>query len=334
MLDLPSLGGSRSVDDGGHAEPLDDAGRPNEDSAACRAAPWLLFELSKETTTSLYAMRADGTQGHRLKLGHQAGYASLSVPGTQLLYVGISTEPNDAGYLNTLSEEDLPSGPSLPLATSLVQNDIEDETLALTYSALSPDGKTVAYTHGYDVRLVNVDGSNDRLLLQGSTDSNFVYGHPSFTNDSQTVLYGFVTTFSAFGSIHVDGSAMTTLVTEDGPGPQYPNPTLSPDGTSVASAIGCAGDDAGATTKLRVYPFASLPAPCASGRIVTVVDDNFSGGVNPAWGPSGLIAYGSGNDVYVVDASGGTRRNMTAALTPGTDAAFDPIWAPACAPIP
>jgi hypothetical protein len=115
--------------------------------------------------------------------------------------------------------------------------------------------------------------------------------------------------------------------------------TVSPDGASVASAIGCAGEDGGAgDTALRVYSLVSLPADCATGRVVTTLDPaspSMSGGPNPSWGPSGLIAYGSGIDVYLVDAAGGTPRNMTARLTAGGQAsAADPIWAPACAPIP
>ncbi len=313
-----------------------DAG-PNTDArpATCTREPWLLFELSSEASSTLYAMRADGSDGHPLNLASQGGSASVSPDGTKIFYITFTAEPADAGYLGTLFAQDVGSGASQPVLTDPAGS-FQTTYTALSYSALSPDGRTLAYTLGYDVHLVNPDGTNDRLLLQGSQDNGIVYGHPSFTPDSLTVLYG---SGGNFGSIRVDGSAMSTLVTEDGPGPQYPNVALSPDGASVASVIGCAGLDAGAVdTTLRVYPYASLPAPCESGKVVAVVDGGYfaapNGCPNPSWGPSGLIAYNSGPDVYVVDPGGGFPRNMTAALTGSSRQAFDPIWAPACAPIP
>ncbi len=302
----------------------------------CRGAPWLVFELSKGTSFGLYAMRADGSDGHTLELPNQGAFPSFSADGTKVAYVMATTEADDAGYLDALVVQDLVTGATLQLATSLVQNDVEEETAALTYSAISPDGSSVAYTAGFDMRAVNLDGTNDRLLLAGSTCENTVYGYPSFTEDSGRVLYG---TAGAFGAVGVDGSNAQTLVNQDGvAGPMFPNPTPSADGTSVASVIQCAGLDAGAMdTTLRIYPLASLPASCESGVVVTTLDDEFSafnGSANPSWGPSGLIAYGSGRDIWVVAPDGGPPRNMTRALTGKTGTAVDPVWAPACAPIP
>jgi Tol biopolymer transport system component len=310
-----------------------DAGTREADAGPCRGKPWLVFELSGSTSTSLYGMRADGSQGHVLPLAPNGGSASISVDGTQLFYVTV-TNPADAGYQQALLVQDLSTGTTRTLVSGPYEEEAPNYTV-LSYSALSPDGQTLAYTYGYDVRLVDIDGSNDRPLLQTSDDDIPVYGHPAFTSDSATVLYGID---SAFGSVRVDGTDMQTLVTQDGSGPEFPNVTVSPDGTSVASAIGCAAFDAGVSgATLRIYSLAALPASCASGRVVTMLNESspsVSGGPNPAWGPSGLIAYGSGNDVYVVDPDGGVPRNMTRDLTADAGAAFDPIWAPACAPIP
>jgi hypothetical protein len=311
-----------------------DAGVP----PPCRGQPWLVFQLSSESGSNVYAMRADGSGGHILHLAKDGAFPSFSANGAKLLYVTIDAEAGDGGYLNTLVEQDLGTGATLELVTSLVQTDAEESSKALSYSAVSPDGTTVAYTIGYDVHLVNIDGTADRLLIQGSQNQGLIYGHPAFTADSQTVLYG---ALGNFGSIPVAGSnGPTILVTQDGTeGPQFPNPSPSPDGSSVASVISCAGFDAGVTeTTLRTYPFASLPAPCASGTIVTTLrsySSAYNSSANPAWGPSGLVAYGSGTDVWIADPSGGgLPRNMTAGLTRKTGAAFDPVWAPACAPIP
>jgi hypothetical protein len=95
--------------------------------------------------------------------------------------------------------------------------------------------------------------------------------------------------------------------------------------------------DAGGT--LRVYPFASLPgAACESGRLLTDVQNGSSPNLanDPSWGHNGLIAYASGKDVFVIDATGGTPRNMTAGLTGdgGVATASDPVWAPGCASLP
>jgi Tol biopolymer transport system component len=306
-----------------------------EGPTLCRGAPWLVFELARGSSTTLYAMRADGSEGHSLRLASHGGFPSFSADGTKLLYVTATAEADDGGYLQTLVVQQLTSGTTQQLATRLVQGDVEEETVSLTYSAFSPDGQTVAYTAGYDVRAVNIDGTGDHLVIGGSVNDNIVYGHPSFTEDSDTVLYG---TSGAFGSVRLDGSANQTLVTQDGVGgPTFPNPTPSPDGSSVASVIQCASDAGTMLTALRVYPLASLPAPCESGVEATTLDDVFSAyndSANPSWGPSGLIAYGSASDVWVVDPDGGAPRNMTRGLTGKTGAAFDPVWAPACAPIP
>ncbi len=55
---------------------------------------------------------------------------------------------------------------------------------------------------------------------------------------------------------------------------------------------------------------------------------------NPSWGPTNLIAYADGRDVFVVDPATGARRNMTAGLTSEANGAYNPLWAPGCAPIP
>jgi hypothetical protein len=301
---------------------------------AC-GAPWLLFGLSSGASAGLYAMRADGSEGHLLDVAQGAIAPSISADGTQLFYATLTEEADDAGYTQALVGYNLQTGATRTLVSG-AYGDVAPNYTVLSYSALSPDGLTLAYTYGYDVRLVDVDGSNDRALLQTSSDDIPIYGHPVFTPDSKTVLYG---TGGAFGSVRVDGSALTTLVTEGGDGPEFPNVTPSPDGASVAAAITCSGPDAGADeTTLRVYSLASLPAACATGRVVTTLSPSsrsMSGGPNPAWGPSGLIAYGSDADVYLVDPRGDAPpRNMTAKLTGGDRAAFDPIWAPGCAPIP
>ncbi|MGH7297283.1 MAG: hypothetical protein ACRELB_20255, partial [Polyangiaceae bacterium] len=162
-------------------------------------------------------------------------------------------------------------------------------------------------------------------------DAAWGYGHPVFVGSSSTVLYGFG---GAFGSIHADGSGNETLVDEGGGGFGYPNPAVSPDLGRVVAAVRCPGDD---QTWLRVYPYGSLPAPCDSGSKLAETQ-GFSSSPNeaadPAWGPTGLIAYADGTDVFVVDPAGGAPDDLTLPLTQGAGEAFDPVWGSGCAPIP
>jgi hypothetical protein len=82
-------------------------------------------------------------------------------------------------------------------------------------------------------------------------------------------------------------------------------------------------------TELRVYPLGSGASACASGRIVaTFHESSYS---QTSWGPTGLIAYSHGGDIFLVSASGGTPTNLTADLTgPNTHTQY-PTWAPSCA---
>jgi hypothetical protein len=279
-----------------------DAGR--DAPPPCTRPPWLLFELTEGESTHLYAVRADGSDGHVTPVAPNGTSVSFSPDGTQVFYETF-TDPDDAGFVQSLIVEDLGTGATRVLVSGPAIDSFPGYNL-LSYSALAPDGHTLAYTYGYDVHLIDIDGSNDRVLLQAPSDGSVVYGHPSFTSDSQTVLYG---SAGDFGSIGVDGTGMTTLVSQTGLGPLFPNVTPSPEGASVAAVMGCAGMDAAAeSTALRVYPLASLPAPCESGTVVTYLPNRFAApneSSNPSWGPSGLIAYGAGVDVYVVDPAGG-----------------------------
>jgi hypothetical protein len=294
--------------------------------ASCSKPPWLLFDLDDATqpdSSGIYALRADGSDGHMMTLPHSpAFFPSVSPDGSHLLYA--TFEPFDAGggallYLYDFANQ----------TASLVVM-----TAALTYSAIAPDGQTVAYVNGYDLHDVAPDGTNDRTLLVGPSESTGSgYGHPTFA-DSQTILYG---GGGFIGSIGVDGSNNQTLLATYLGGPLYPNAGFSPDHGQIVLGASC---DQESPDALRIFPYASLPgASCDSGQVLVDVSASASpndGASDPSWGPDGRIAYGSGQDVWVIAASGGTPTNMTAALTGdgGVYAAADPVWAPGCAVIP
>ena len=313
---------------GSRTDLLSAAGGPQGSNASCANAdrPWLLFELDSLDGAQVYAMRSDGTDGHTLPLAHKGPiFASISGDGTKLLYVSFEGD-TDGGDEGTLYIDDLASGTTTPILSGQ----------SPSYSSLSADGTSVAYTLGYDLHIVNVNGTNDRILLQQPPNIGWGYGHPVFLGTSSTILYGFG---GAFGSINADGSNSQTLVVEGLGDLDYPNPSPSPDLASVAAVTECSDDT---QWWLRVYSYASLPSSCDSGTKVTATEGFSSApneSANPAWGPTGLIAYGDGTDVYVVDPSNASNgsavpKNMTSSLTGASGTAFDPLWASGCAPMP
>jgi hypothetical protein len=299
-----------------------DAGCPGDPSL------WLLFDLAGDTDTEpggIYAMRADGTGGHALTLPHApAFFPSVSPDGSKLLYAGaLDVDAGlDGGVDSALYAYDFASH-----TTSLVVT-----TSGLTYSALSPDGQTVSYVSGYSLEAIDANGANNRTLLMGPNCGGTGYGHPVFA-DSQTVVYG---TGGVIGAIGINGSNNETLLTAIPGGFEYPNPAFSPDHQQIAVGLIC---DQQSPEALRIYEYASLPgATCESGQVLADVSPGSAPNAanDPSWGSNGLIAYGSGKDVYVIDAIGGTPTNLSAALTgdAGVVVAADPVWAPSCAPLP
>ena len=303
---------------------LQDAGP--HDAAPCpvSAQPWLVFDLFRPTHepfAGIYALRADGTEGHAVVLPDaRVLYPAFTRDGASMLYVAF----NDMG--SSLIVLDLATGARRVLATGA----------EIATSAVSPDGHAVAYTAHLDIRVVDWDGTNDRVLVAGPFDAgccSWGYGHPRFTADSRTVVFA---TAGRTESIGLDGGGRRLLLSEDFVMLLFPNVAFSPDGSRVAISAACGGELA-----LRIYPFASLPAPCASGMRLTTVTEAFAGNQssNPAWtrggSPAGLISYAADNDVFVIDAAGGVPRNLTATLTTGgSGSANDAVWAPACAMLP
>ncbi len=307
-----------------------DGGSPDAavtfDAGCAEPQPWLLFDILDETGGGIYAMRADGTAGHAVTLPHApAFFPSVSPDGSKLLYA-TSLYPDggyDGGVDSALYLYDFASQTSTLVVT----------TQQLTYSALSPDGKTVAYVSGYSLHDIAPDGTNDLALLVGPNNCGTGYGHPVFFSDSRTIVYG---TGGIIGAIGIDGSDNQTLLTAIPGSFQYPNPTFSPDYQRIVMGAFC---DQFTPDALRIYAYATLAqTTCESGQLLVDVSNGAASNManDPSWSPGGLIAYGSGQDVFVIEASGGTPKNMTAGLTGdgGTLAAADPVWAPACATTP
>ena len=286
------------------------------DARVC-GAPWVLFNYvaprpgSTTNALQIYALRADGTDGHVVALPRpdgQAFYPSTTPDGASLLYTD-----GDVGHLYAYRVADRTER-TLP-------------TMGRTgFGSLSPDGRTLVYGNGNYLFTVGIDGVPAlRLLVDAASTPTGGAGYPTFLSDSQTVVFG---EGGAVQSIRIDGTARRSLVT-DRSGGTFLNPALSPDRRELAAVVSCDGT----TSALRVWSVASLPAACDAGRVVTTVPANGPYYVL-AWGPTGLIAYGAGHDVLRVPAAGGTATNLTATLTGPLSSATSPTWVEGCVAVP
>ncbi|MFI5297109.1 MAG: hypothetical protein ACHREM_03345 [Polyangiales bacterium] len=301
-------------------EPLLADASPNHDAetlpdAYSCAAPWLIFTLITTTdagagTSELYGLRSDGTGGHVLALPQASLYPSVSPDDLSLLYAN-----NDASKL---------------FAYRLL--DHTTTTLATTgtvgHGAMSADGQTVVYGDGIAILTIGVGGGSQRFLFPNPISASVTAGYPVFLGSTSTVLFA---TSGALNSISLDGSGFRTLLTVDATnGPEFPNPALSPDSLEVAAVVRCASDS---VPGLRVYSVASLPQPCAHGQLLTTTTETLNY-YDPAWGPTGLLAFSESRDIMVVDPRDGSVRNATTSVTTDKSAAVSPTWASGCVDLP
>ena len=302
LLSLAACGGRSEL-----GVPL--PGDAGPDPSSC-GAPWVIFTHVSDGTSQIFARRADGTDGHALALaGAQPTYPSVSPDGTTLLYAHDATQHLSLHRFADHTEQVLPTQGQVGRGS------------------VSPDGSQVVYGDGNNLHLVGVSGSPaEHVLVSAALTPGNAAGFPSFTGDGQTVIYA---AGGVVQSIGADGTGAKTLLTTDTSSVEFPNPTLSPDAASVAVIASCDGP----SIALRTYPLASLPTPCSSGAVVTAVTDVLSY-YDPAWGPTGLIAYATGQGMLIVSASGGTPTNLTADLVGPTAGVLTPTWAPSCASLP
>lgn len=287
------------------------------------ATPRVVFTLlDGRGGVRAHELRADGTGLRALSLPHpRTIHPTFTRDGRFMLYVALGNGDGDPMSLVAL---DLRARTTRAAVTAP----------QLSTHAVSPDGRTVVYAAGVNLRAIGWDGAGDRLLVAGPYvvgSYRWGYGAPTFAGDSRSVFYA---TAGRVERIRVDGTQRETVLTEDARRIIFPNPTASPDGARLALAAAC---DDGA--RLRTWAVAALPASCATGAVVTAIERSEVGNQsnNPSWGAHGEIVYQQGRDLYVVDARGGAPRNLTAAITaamgPNASAAF-PAWAPEGATLP
>lgn len=285
--------------------------------------PRVLFDLfDDEGYARLYVIGADGLGGRDVPVpGGRAMYPTFTRDGRYLLYVQWGARDGDAAQIVALD-----------LRTRSPRTIVRAPNLSAL--AASPDGRSVAYAAGLDLRAIGWDGAGDRLLVRGPYEigcCQWGYGHPAFAADPRTVFYA---TAGRVERIGLDGARRQHLLTEDFRRIIFPNVAVSPDGTRLAVPVFCQGGSA-----LRTYAIASLPAGCEAGDVVTAIERSDVGNQanNPAWGESGQIVFQQGDGLLLVDERGGAARDLTRALVGGADdrrmAAY-PTWVPAGVSLP
>lgn len=280
--------------------------------ATCADAPWVVFGLVRSDTLpaaaaySLYAVHPDGSGSHTLALPHPSARSpSVSRDGTSIV---------------TMS----PTRRSLYVYRFGAASDVTLATDgAVGQGSFSPDGTRVAYDDGTSLFTVAADGTGAPLYVP--VDSTVMLSpagaYAAFTADSSSLLLG---SYSTLWSVAIHGPGMKAVVTNTGPSAAA-NPALSPDARSLATIV----SPDGITFTLRTYAFAERAEETADmGAIVTRVPEGAAGGV-AAWGPTGLIAYSDGTDIFLVSANGGTPMNLTAD-NDAAELATEPTWAPGC----
>ncbi len=316
LLGLAGCGARTGLEVTALDAPAPDAAR-GPDAAPTPAEPRVAFCLFDGLGgVGVYEVSVDGSGLRRVALPTaRAVHPSFARDGRSMLYVALGAEDADPA---TIVVMDLQTRARRTLLTAPV----------LSSLAVSPDGRTVAYTAGLDLRAVGWDGAGDRLLVRGPYvigSYSWGYGRPTFGADARAVFYS---TAGRVERIGVDGARRETVLTENLRRIVFPNTTTSPDGTRIAAGVACGDDRA-----LRTYAIASLPAACDAGERVTAIEPSAFGNQsnNPAWGESGQIVYQQARDLFVVDARGGAARNLTAEISRrmgGTGYAAFPVWVP------
>ena len=280
-------------------------------------APWVLFTFESEVPgqpavgSEIHARRADGSDARVSRCRRRRRYPSITPDGTGLLYAGPS--------LQSLFLYDLAGGAEQQL----------DTTGQVGFGTVSPDGATVVYGDGNNLWVVGVGGALVQQLLvpSGSTPTGAA-GYPAFERDSKTVVFAEGGTVSADDR---DGRLRPRHVAHGG-GAATPSPTRRSHRTASRSPRWSRATSP--RTSCARTRFASLPAACASGAVVTTVPGS------PPYYDLGVGARGA-HRVLRRERRLPRQRcgRRPAGISPrsitGPDAsASEPAWAPACAVLP
>src|SRR5688572_13658925 len=182
--------------------------------------------------------------------------------------------------------------------------------------ALSPDGRTIAFTSqragGPDIFVMNVDGTGQKQLTRFS-DRGLGALNPTWAPDGKRIAFRTRVKRIDIYTINVDGTGLTR-VTNDPAGEA--TPSWSPDGRRIAFSSGL-------RQRLEIHVVDS------DGRNPRRLTFNDAMDHHPEWSPDGQrIAFHSDRDgdmeIYVMNADGSNPVRLT--RNPGLDA--HPSWSP------
>ena len=186
--------------------------------------------------------------------------------------------------------------------------------------AFSPDGTKIAFASlefagnpcCQSIAVMNPDGSDRHLIVNGNTTLSGVNQEPSWSPDGTQIAF----------IVHLNGANQIAKVNADGSGfvpltsftsGEQLHPVWSPDGSKIAYASSRRG-------RFNIY----VMNP--DGTNDTQV--TFGAALDPAWSPDGLkIAYadfsGGGSEIFVMDANGVNPVQLTF-----DDGGNEPVWSP------
>lgn len=196
--------------------------------------------------------------------------------------------------------------------------DTDPATLGISNPEVSKDGTMILFldgtpTAGRNVFKINSDGTGLTQVTNGV--NNFVSAKFS-ADGTKVVAVEDGNNGNTITSRNLDGTGVITIRTGNntvgGPGPEFQDVTISPDGTQLLSTVLTPSN-----SNISIY---SLPADGSAAETLFM-----SGGRQADFSPSGTqVAYTVGGLVYVVAATGGT----ATAITDNTLYASFPSWAP------
>jgi Tol biopolymer transport system component len=243
-------------------------------------------------STGIASMNPDGSGQWGVELQVGDTQPAWSPDGTRLAVVTHWAGRNGIELLQ-------PNGDALGMLTSETGD---------AYPSWSPDGRTVAFTDGPEVFLVNADGTGRRQL---TNNVGFGYAQrPTWSPDGRTIAYG---SYRGSGGQHIYAiNVATGKETALTSGSTYDtNPVWSPDGSTILFT----STRDGTSGIFSMHPDGTGVAKAAT---LDVYADY------AAWSPDGkrIAFYGNG-EIWVMNADGSGAHP----LTNGNDASM-PAWQP------